>query len=245
MKQTLDKEYLQLAIKEGKTSSDIAKEIGISKFTVRRYAKNYGIEWAKYRERPKNCSELIGKTFGRLTITDFGFYRKRSEKGRDGLWRCRCSCGEDNVFATYGNLNNGNVESCGCMSSDHLKKLHKGNIDDSATFRAVFKTYQWSAQKRNLKFNLTPEQFLQLSQRNCEYCNKPPSFVKNRNGKNSYKGKPFFYNGIDRVDNSQGYLIENCVSCCRICNIAKAGMTKQEFLDWIEKVFNNLCNKIN
>ena len=44
------------------------------------------------------------------------------------------------------------------------------------------------------------------------------------------------YNGVDRVENTNGYLTGNCVSCCHICNRAKGEMTVNEFYDWINKI---------
>jgi hypothetical protein len=39
-------------------------------------------------------------------------------------------------------------------------------------------------------------------------------------------------NGIDRADNALGYTVENSVSCCKICNIAKRDLTIEEFIFW-------------
>ena len=49
-------------------------------------------------------------------------------------------------------------------------------------------------------------------------------------------------NGIDRIDSSKGYTVENSVACCKYCNTAKNTMSVDEFLKWIGRVyeFNNL-----
>jgi len=45
-----------------------------------------------------------------------------------------------------------------------------------------------------------------------------------------------------RIDNvlgdNIGY-VENCVPCCTTCNVAKATMGKDDFLSWIERVYNH------
>ena len=46
-------------------------------------------------------------------------------------------------------------------------------------------------------------------------------------------------NGIDRVDSSKGYTLDNCVPCCSICNTMKLNYTLQEFSDHITKVYNH------
>ena len=45
-----------------------------------------------------------------------------------------------------------------------------------------------------------------------------------------------YWNGIDRVDSSLGYINENCVSCCRTCNYAKLEMNIKDFLDWVQRI---------
>jgi hypothetical protein len=47
----------------------------------------------------------------------------------------------------------------------------------------------------------------------------------------------FTYNGIDRIDNSQGYIIDNVVPCCTKCNIAKGRQSIQEFKEWIYRAY--------
>jgi hypothetical protein len=44
------------------------------------------------------------------------------------------------------------------------------------------------------------------------------------------------YNGIDRIDNSIGYLEPNCSPCCGMCNYAKKHIPLQDFVDYIRRV---------
>lgn len=57
------------------------------------------------------------------------------------------------------------------------------------------------------------------------------------------KYNTFKYNGIDRVDNSKGYTITNCVTCCKTCNSAKSNMTTSNFLEWINKLVTHHQNQ--
>ena len=34
-------------------------------------------------------------------------------------------------------------------------------------------------------------------------------------------------------------MIDNCVPCCKICNIAKRNMTLEEFDEWIKRLYNH------
>jgi len=63
-----------------------------------------------------------------------------------------------------------------------------------------------SVEKRNKEISLTKEQYFELIQKPCSYCN--------------YFNEEEI-NGIDRVDNAKGYILENCIPCCKYCNRMK------------------------
>ena len=86
------------------------------------------------------------------------------------------------------------------------------------------------------EFTLTLEDVTKLITQNCYYCNSGP--LPYQNSSNLL----LQYNGIDRVDNSIGYVIENCVTCCKQCNYAKRAQTKEEFLSWVKRIYANLEN---
>jgi hypothetical protein len=44
------------------------------------------------------------------------------------------------------------------------------------------------------------------------------------------------YNGIDRVDNAKGYEVDNCVSCCKICNFMKGTDEITEFMSRLQRI---------
>ena len=54
----------------------------------------------------------------------------------------------------------------------------------------------------------------------------------------SYKDKYELVNGIDRLDSSKGYTINNCVPCCSKCNLMKSNFKKEDFLQHISKIYN-------
>jgi hypothetical protein len=47
-------------------------------------------------------------------------------------------------------------------------------------------------------------------------------------------------NGIDRVDNTKGYVESNVVTACKACNRAKHARTRAEFEDWAQRLAANL-----
>ena len=107
----------------------------------------------------------------------------------------------------------------------------KGGISSIRVFPPyqIFKNYENRAKKIEIEFNLTKEEFKILIEKDCYYCGAKPN----------NKSRDYFYNGLDRMDNTKGYTINNVVPCCKHCNIAKNTFTLQEFKDWIEKVYKN------
>ena len=96
--------------------------------------------------------------------------------------------------------------------------------------------YRSGAFKRNLEWNLTEEQFKNLIQGNCKYCNSLPE----KRQTVSYKDDFELINGIDRINSSKGYTIDNCVSCCTHCNIMKYDMSLSDFKEHISKIYKNI-----
>lgn len=104
--------------------------------------------------------------------------------------------------------------------------------------RYVMKRIKSDAKPVGREFSLTLEQVKKMIHEPCHYCgsvNQNRLTVKSKTpGK--YLIKDFCYNGLDRVDNSVGYRIDNVVPCCAICNRAKNNLGKDEFLAWIERL---------
>jgi hypothetical protein len=172
--------------------------------------------------------DLTGKKFGRLIVV--------SEYGRrhgSVTWFCRCECGKEKVIRSS-NLLSGSSTSCGCYAAEQRKKSIM-LPDGVAAFNRLVHDYRQGAEKRGLSWELTDEQASGFFKGNCTYCGiQPLQKFKGDWGK-SYNGL-FYYNGIDRKDNTVGYLPENCVSCCKICNRSKHSLPQEEFEGWIGRV---------
>ncbi len=91
--------------------------------------------------------------------------------------------------------------------------------------------YRNSAKRRKVSFELTRDEFEMLIGLPCSYCGDPPS-ERTINAYNT----TMVCTGIDRVDNSRGYVKDNCVPACKTCNVAKAALGQQEFIDHCKKV---------
>ncbi|MCK5612566.1 hypothetical protein KAR91_62420 [Candidatus Pacearchaeota archaeon] len=177
---------------------------------------------------------LEGQKFGRLTaLHDVG------SDGHNRLWKCLCDCGNFSTV-TAGHLRAKEIRSCGCLQKEAVGRRAKEGLNRLPTgesnLNRVIKHYKYNTKKRNLKFSLTREQFKKLVQQKCFYCGVKPHTISNSKRSN---GK-FIYNGIDRVDNTKGYIIGNCVTCCRTCNEWKRARTQQEFLLQVKFIYENL-----
>jgi hypothetical protein len=178
--------------------------------------------------------DLCGKRFGRLIVTDKYEQRKRkNRKSSRTRWLCKCDCGNEKwIFRSL--LLSGNTTSCGCYQIES-HQVEYGR----ASANRVLRRYKNAAKRRNRSFNLSFSDFLSFTQTPCYYCGIDPSTIQKAEGNNG----DFIYNGIDRVDNSIGYEINNCVPCCTICNQAKHILSQEDFINWVKKIYNNLLKK--
>ena len=135
-------------------------------------------------------------------------------------YKCLCDCGKyKNIRGDA--IQNGNSKSCGCQVIPKLiygnkNRKRKKQKSRTITVNSIMRTYIRNANEMGRLFDLTEEQFKNIIFRNCFYCNSKPSNRAISMGKGRVR-----YNGVDRVDNAKGYVIENCVPCCRKCNNAK------------------------
>ena len=105
---------------------------------------------------------------------------------------------------------------------------------DSA-FGIAVAGYRHRAKQAGLDFDLDQDRIYQLFISSCYYCGMPPSNL----AINPRWGTEFEYSGIDRLDNSKGYIESNCVACCSMCNMAKNNHTVEEFAEWVIDVHNH------
>jgi hypothetical protein len=167
---------------------------------------------------------LTGKRFGKLIV--LGEIPER----RKGYvcWLVQCDCGSPQKVYSTAALTSRSIKptrSCGC--------LWKKPLGESAKHR-VWLTYKRNAKKSNRLWELTIDQFTTLTQNTCYYCGRLPSGIcggKDING-------PYIYNGIDRINNDQGYTSGNVLSCCKICNWAKGKMAYSDFMSYIQQLTN-------
>lgn len=130
-----------------------------------------------------------------------------------------------------GNNSSGKSRSCGFCS----------HVFPERPIQETMKIYQSNAAKAGREFSLSAEEFGKIISQDCFYCGKPP--VAN-NKKFVDKNRNFKRNGIDRVNNSLGYVAGNVLPCCFTCNRAKMKMSVDEFLNWVKEIYERHVNGI-
>lgn len=99
------------------------------------------------------------------------------------------------------------------------------NIDRNNNGNYKFTNYKYHAKQKNINFSLSKDEFIKFLNDECFYCNKTRAF------------------GIDKIDCTLGYTIDNCVACCGTCNNMKNSLDVNTFImrcKYIAHVQNNI-----
>lgn len=177
-------------------------------------------------------SDIIGNTYGDIKVISFDRFEKATTKSRGEeirfyfLTKC-IKCGKETV--RFFNKTQWNKTS-GCKSCNVAF--------DIPSLNDILRVYKDGARSRNINWCLTNDQFLNLISKNCYYCGNIPQIRKHDRSVNKKE-----VNGIDRLDSSKGYTIDNCVTCCTMCNYMKLSSSKNEFLNHVEKIYNYQLEK--
>lgn len=103
------------------------------------------------------------------------------------------------------------------ISANRARVMRYRNTD-----KGKFYALREVAKRRGLENTLTVEEFLGLLEvGQCYWCEG---------------AVPKTRAGLDRLDNSKGYVNGNCVRCCWSCNVMKAQMTAGQFIEHCQKI---------
>lgn len=183
--------------------------------------------------------DMTGKKIGQLLFLEKAANRTHPSGQVETYWKARCDCGS---IVEIARSNVGRSQSClPCALVENGKKrqLPPG----ISLCNGVLADYKKSAKQRGLEWSLTDDRAVQLFRGNCHYCGIAPSTVLRT--PLSYGGPSwtFVYNGIDRKDNSQGYIEDNVVSCCKFCQYAKRDLFYEDFLVHLRRAGNHQLNQ--
>ena len=114
-----------------------------------------------------------------------------------------------------------NAETMLKWRENNPEKVQEMNDKRMHSIEINFNHYKYDSTFHRRQFELSLEQFETIVKSPCEYC-----------GTIQDKG----FNGIDRMDQKQGYVIENCVSCCKLCNFMKGALDNITFLQRVQHI---------
>lgn len=123
------------------------------------------------------------------------------------------NCGKDfESFKTRYNKPSKNCKSCAqTQKNQDAKRSNRERNYKKEHMKNIEQFYKIYIEKSSIRdkgiFHIDFETFREMVTSPCYYC----KYVN-----------PEEVNGIDRIDNDEGYTKENCVSCCAICNHMKS-----------------------
>lgn len=116
------------------------------------------------------------------------------------------------------------ISNRGIVQSAGLQAFHPA-------FRHLWMVHIQGALRRGLANEISPRQLKQLIEGDCAYCGRPPCNETKLKGTQNIR-----YNGVDRLNNTQGYVIENLVPCCKECNSMKGELSYKAFIAHIQRI---------
>jgi len=185
--------------------------------------------------RYKNSNDLLNTKIHSLFIKSI---EDRVNPKKEKFAFVECDCGNEKWIRLRSILL-GQSKKCGCGNN----KL-KTEDPEVRSIRYLMAYSTTSAKDRNLTFELSHEQVKALIFKPCHYCNSMPRHHEAKSISKFKDTKELLapFNGLDRIDSSKGYSVENVVPCCTTCNLMKSDHSLQEFKDHIARV-NTKLNK--
>ena len=100
-----------------------------------------------------------------------------------------------------------------------FEALSTGLLYGRPVEQVIYDRYKYSAERRNVVFELNLEEFKSYWKKPCSYCGGEIQTI-----------------GLDRIDNDLGYIKENITPCCTVCNLSKRGMLAEDYISHCVKV---------
>ena len=105
------------------------------------------------------------------------------------------------------------------FSTNNSDKIKIYDLAYNEKIEGRYRIVKSGAKQRNYSFELTLEQYQDIIEQPCTYCGESEKKI-----------------GVDRVDNTQGYTVENSAPCCKTCNMMKSNKTLETFLTHVTKI---------
>jgi hypothetical protein len=186
----------------------------------------------------------VGHRSGKLLVLNNISPSKPGNRG--GEWLCQCDCG--NTKIVKGNDLRGATKSCGCLEVENLSRMTEGRRKyRETTINAQYCIYCQNNSRHKDFTPLDRKTWESLVFQPCAYCGGFDT-------RNNHRRQTRIYttlsevtpeqiarydvrmNGIDRIDSSKTYDLDNCVPCCGMCNYLKQDYAQFDFLARVDKI---------
>lgn len=187
------------------------------------------------RAKRKNYNLCVGEVRNDQELLSFEGYNDKLRP----IFNVRCNLCKNEYISTYYNFKDIRRIKSSCRKcSNKMNKTYNVMSLSEAQISIVYSNYKSRAKSKNWEFLISKEEFTNLIHSNCHYCDLSPNkFRKDRVKNLRVIDTNEFSNGIDRLDSSKGYIIDNVVACCEDCNKAKRNLSYTQFLDLITKIY--------
>lgn len=168
------------------------------KTTIKRYGGLVRAKIVSCGCKAKNrASELIGQTFGRLTVIG----RAENTRQATRCWVCRCECGREHLVRTAA-LRRGAVRSCGCLQR---KLMGDRQRTHGLSHLPEYQTYSSMMDRCYNPDNSSFENYGGRGVRVCErWLDSVANFIADMGQ------KPSKHHSLDRIDCNGHYEPSNC-----------------------------------
>lgn len=174
----------------------------------------------------------IGTKFGDLTVSDTP-ERFTTGKTTRAMFPCICKCGKTTKI-TGSQLRTGKRTRCtDCAYKERPQSTMKlSNLERMFSLHILNR-----CKKGKVKNYLSIEDYSKIIEKDCFYCGESPKLISHLKKNKVALREDFYANGVDRVDSSKGYSLENCVPCCKQCNTMKMNYSQNEFFNKIKQLY--------
>ena len=173
----------------------------------------------------------VGYTFDHGGVIVDGPKRFKFENKKSYVkWKVRCPNCETETWKFSNTLIGLKYPCKRCY--DNSMKLYN---NEGPAIKRAFVSLKNNAKVRNIKVEISERDFVEIAKKPCTYCGGLP--IEKLPPKKWQAST--YLNGVDRVNNSTGYTLENSVSCCKQCNWAKKDLTLEEWNNWIDMLIKN------
>lgn len=179
------------------------------------------------RKRKGPIEDLTGMVFGHLKVLRMDQDLYRNKKG-SYFGICECSCGRKDIWILASSLKRGSTKSCGCSKERYEKT--RGSKSKQFTGYKTLSGCQWGrikrkAEIRGLDFKITIQEAYSVFEKQSHLC--ALTGIKLAMSSKKLENTA----SLDRIDSSQGYLIENIQWVHKEINIMRNVFTVERFVE--------------